>query len=175
MRRLGSLALLLLLAVLLAPEFPRYAAERQIGMATAAFQSLLDKSDDPEAPARIRAIGELALSTTGRLPGDPRPWMLGASSYLVTRDPERALGYYRSALATGERAEIDLNLGRASAFLSRQGNANAAYLRAGWVNPEILGGLAEGTRGPILAEVDRLAGQLAQGQLAAPPPLPEEK
>lgn len=175
MRRLGSIAFVLALAALLAPEFPRYAAERRVGFATAAFQSLLEKSGEPEAGRRILAVGELALSTTAALPGDPRPWMLGASSFLVTGQPDRALEYYRSALGTGERAEIDLNLGRAYASLARKESADAAFLRAGWVNPEILAALPEDLKGPLLARVAALSEQLRQGRLDAPPPLPPEE
>lgn len=175
MRRLGSIAFVLLMAALLAPEFPRYAAERRVGVATAVFQSLLEKSGEPETRRRILAVGELALSTTAALPGDPRPWILAASSYLVTGQPERALEYYRSALSTGERAEIDLNLGRAYASLSRKESADAAFLRAGWISPEILGALPEDLKAPLLGEIAKLSDQLRDGRLDAPPPLPEEE
>lgn len=175
MRRLGSIAFVLLMAALLAPEFPRYAAERRVGFATAVFQSLLEKSGEPETSRRILAVGELALSTTAALPGDSRPWMLAASSYLVTGQPERALEYYRSAFSTGERAEIDLNLGRAYSFLARKESADAAFLRAGWVNPEILGALPEELKGPLLGRIEQLAEQLRKGRLDAPPPLPPEE
>ena len=175
MKRAASIAFVALLALLLAPEFRRYAAERRVGFATAAFRSLVEKSSDPETPRRILAVGELALSTTAALPGDPRPWMVAASSCLVTGQPERALEYYRSAMATGERAEIDLNLGRAYAHLSRKESADAAFLRAGWISPEILGALPEDQKGPLLAEITKLSDQLRDGRLDAPPPLPPEE
>lgn len=176
MRTIGSIVFAAALAVLAAPEFPRYAAERRVGLATAAFRELLEKSGgDPEAARRIRAVGEVALSATRRLPGDPRPWMVGASSYLVTGDPERALEFYREAFATGERAEIDLNLGRAYAGLGRADSAKAAYLRAGWVNPEILASLSDSVKNPLLAEIARLTEELRAGRLASPPPLPEDE
>ena len=92
----------------------------------------------------------------------------------MTRQPERALEYYRAALATGERAEIDLNLGRAYGLARNRENAVAAFLRAGWISPEILAALAESVRKPLLAEVARLEKELRAGRLAAPPPLPPE-
>lgn len=175
MRALVALAAAVLLAALAAPELPRYAAERRVGLSTVAFRDLLDQRSDPEATHRIQAIGELALSTTGALPGDPRPWMVGASSFLVTGSPERALELYREAFATGERAEIDLNLGRAYSLLSRKESAAAAFLRAGWVNPEILASLPDAVKTPLLEEITRLAEELRRGRLERPPPLPEEE
>jgi hypothetical protein len=174
-RAVGAIAAAALLAALAAPELPRFAAERRVGLATVAFRDLLDRRSDPEASRRIQAIGELALSTTGGLPGDPRPWMLGASSFLVTGSPERALGLYRDAFATGERAEIDLNLGRAYSLLSRKESASAAFLRAGWVNPEILASLPSAVKTPLIEEIARLTEELNSGRLERPPPLPEEE
>lgn len=175
MKRLLPIALAAALAALAAPELPRYAAERRIGSATNAFRALLDRAGDPETANNIASIGELALTTAGRLPGDPRPWVLAGSSCLVTRRPERALEFYREAFATGERAEIDLNLGRAYAMLNREDSARAAYLRAGWVSPEILASLAAAVKDPALAEIGRLSRELREGRLAQPPPLPPEE
>jgi tetratricopeptide (TPR) repeat protein len=174
-RRALAAVLLAALAVLAGPEIPRYEAERRVGYATAAFRTLLDRAGDPETARNLAAVGEVALRTTGQLPGDPRPWVLAGSSCLVTSRPERALEYYREAFATGERAEIDLNLGRAYAMARRQDSARAAYLRAGWISPEILASLPADARDPALAEIGRLAEELRQGRLAAPPPLPSEE
>jgi tetratricopeptide (TPR) repeat protein len=162
------------LAALLFPEFPRYAAERRVGQATAAFRSLLDRGDDPGTADNLVAVGQSALAAAARLPGDPRPWILGGSAYLLTRQPERALENYRAALATGERAEIDLNLGRAYVLARRRENAEAAFLRAGWISPEILAVLAEPVRRPLHAEILRLEEELRAGRLAAAPELPPD-
>lgn len=175
MRAAGSIAAALILAALAAPELPRYAAERRVGLATAAFQELLAGPVDAAAAPRIVSVGELALTATGRLPGDPRPWMIGASSYLVTGQPERALELYRDAFATGERAEIDLNLGRAYSRTSRAESASAAFLRAGWISPEILASLPEDARAPLLAEIARRSELLERGELREPPPLPADE
>jgi tetratricopeptide (TPR) repeat protein len=172
---LRAAAVTALLAALLAPELPRYAAERRVGWATAAFRGLLDRAGDPERSDKLVAVGESVLAAAERLPGDPRPWILAGSAYLLTGQPERALENYRQALATGERAEIDLNLGRAYALSRRRESAEAAFLRAGWISPEILAALAEPVRQPLLVEIARLSEELSAGRLAAPPGLPPEE
>jgi len=176
MRRLALAAVIVAaLAALVLPEVPRYAAERRVGYATAAFRVLLDRAGDPETARNINAVGEIALAAAASLPGDPRPWMLAGSSCLVTRRPEKALEYYREGFATGERSEIDLNLGRAYAMLRRDASASAAYVRAGWISPEILAALPAEARDPALAEIERLRRELVRGRLDAPPPLPSEE
>lgn len=175
MRLLRAAAVIGILAALAGPEFSRYAAERRVGYATTAFRALLDRSADPETARNIVGVGQLALTTTGSLPDDPRPWVLAGSSFLVTGQPERALEFYREAFATGERAEIDLNVGRAYAMLNRADDAAAAQLRAGWISPEILESLPPAAKDPLIAEIARLSQQLRQGTLAAPPPLPPEE
>jgi tetratricopeptide (TPR) repeat protein len=174
-RLLRAAAVLGLLTALCWPEFARYAAERRVGYATTAFRALLDRSSDPETARNIVGVGQLALTTTGSLPDDPRPWVLAGSSFLVTGQPERALEFYREAFATGERAEIDLNVGRAYAMLRRSDSAAAAQLRAGWISPEILESLPPEVKQPLLADIARLSLELRQGRLAAPPPLPPEE
>jgi hypothetical protein len=172
-RSLAVAAALAALAALVAPEFRRYAAERRVGFATAAFRGLLGRTGDAGTASRILGVGQLALSAVPGLPGDPRPWIIAGSAYLVTRQPERALENYREAFATGERAEIDLNLGRAYALADRQADGDAALLRAGWVSPEILASLPAPVRDPLLDRIRRLSQELGQGRLVAPPPLPE--
>jgi tetratricopeptide (TPR) repeat protein len=169
---LAGAALLFSLAV---PELSRYAAERRVGWATTAFRELLEAPRDAETSRRILAAAEVALSATRSLPGDARPWMVAASSFLLTGSPERALEFYREAFATGERSEIDLNLGRAYAALGRKESAEAAQLRAGWISPEILGALPEPQRAPLLAQIARWEEELRQGRLDAPPPLPPDE
>ena len=172
-RALAGLAVVAAAALLVAPEIPRYRAERRIGFATAALRGFLDRASDPQVAANILGVGEVALGATKGLPGDPRPWIIVGSAFLVTGQPDRALENYREAFATGERAEIDLNLGRAYALARRKTNAEDALVRAGWVSPEILASLPEGAREPLRARVDALAADLVAGRISAPPPLPE--
>jgi hypothetical protein len=177
MRLAAALLGTALLAALAAPELPRYSAERRVGWATAAFQQLLESSSQkgPDTVRQLQAVGELALSTTTALPGDPRPWMIGASSFLVTSAPQRALDFYRTALGTGERSEIDLNLGRAYAALNRTAAADAALLRAGWISPEILANVGQPERDALLVKIADMDAELRAGRLREPPPLPEEE
>src|SRR5207302_4337099 len=90
-RAVRAAAVVAALALLTAPEIPRYRAERRIGFATGAFRNLLDRSGDPETARNIVAVGEVAVAAAGDLPGDPRPWILAGSSHLVTGQPQRAL------------------------------------------------------------------------------------
>jgi cytochrome c-type biogenesis protein CcmH/NrfG len=174
-RRVAGLAAAAVLAALAWPEFPRYAAERRLGDATTAFRALLERSSDPETGRNLLVVGQAALAASGALPGDPRPWILGGSSFLVTSQPQPALETYREAFATGERAEIDLNLGRAYAMLARRDNAERAFVRAGWVSPEILESLPEAVKAKASDEVKRLTRELYGGRLAEPPPLPADE
>ena len=174
-RLLLGAAAIAMLVVLVRPELPRYAAERRVGFATSAFRSLVDRVGDPETARNLAGVGEFAVQTAASLPGDPRPWMIAGSSCLVTGRPERALEYYREGFATGERAEIDLNLGRVYGMLKRNDAAREAYVRAGWISPEILATLPSDDRDPAAREIGRLAGELANGRLDAPPPLPPEE
>ncbi len=174
-RILLSLAAAALLARAVAPEFPRYAAERRVGQATAAFRSLLDRSREPEGAANLLRVGAAARDAAAALPGDPRPLMIAGAAYLVTGQPERALETYRDAFATGERAEIDLNLGRAYALAGRTESSTAAFLRAGWISPEILASLTPEAADPVRTRIAELRRDLAEGRLSAPPPLPPEE
>jgi cytochrome c-type biogenesis protein CcmH/NrfG len=174
-RTLIALAGAAVLAALAWPELSRYAGERRLGDATNAFRALLDRSGDPETGRNLLVVGEAALSVAGKLPGDPRPWILGGSAFLVTSQPQPALDTYREAFATGERAEIDLNLGRAYAMLGRAENAGRAFVRAGWVSPEILASLPDAPRDKAAAEIQRLTRDLYGGRMTEPPPLPSDE
>jgi cytochrome c-type biogenesis protein CcmH/NrfG len=170
--RVAAAAVLLLLA---APEIRRYRGERRIGVATAMFQALVDRASEPQAAAELLQVGRIAQASTPDLPGDPRPWMIAGSAFLVTGQPGPALESYREAFATGERAEIDLNLGRAYVLGRRTENAEAALLRAGWISPEILGTLSPAVRDPLLDRIARLSAELGAGRLTEPPPLPPDE
>ena len=120
----------------------------------------------------LEAITEAAVSVAPVLPGDARAWVLAGSSQLVARNAERALGCYREALASGERAEIHLNFGRAAALSGRMSVAEAAFARALWISPALLRAVPPGFAERAAAEVARAEAELAAGRLTAPPPLP---
>jgi len=117
-------------------------------------------------------IEQIALSAAPGLPGDSRPLVLAGSCRLVGADTAGALGDYRQALALGERAEIDLNLGRAYEASGETEKAAAAFLRALWISPALSPALLPDVKSAALEQYNRLEAQLRAGRLASPPPLP---
>ena len=175
MKWLARLATAAVLVWLVVPEIPRYRAERAIGVATAMFGTLAPRADQPEAARDLLRVGALALSAAPGLPGDPRPALIAGSAFLVTGQAEPALQSYRDAFATGERAEIDLNLGRAYVLARRPDSGEAALLRAGWISPEILSSLSPSVREVLLRRIGGLTRELHAGRLTAPPPVPSDE
>jgi O-antigen ligase len=157
----------------LAPELPRYRAERLLRPATDALRYLVthpgEVSDSAGALGRIE---QLALSAASGLPGDSRPWILAGSSRLAAGNSDRALDFYRTAFGLGERAEIDLNIGRALESRGEPEKAMAAYLRAVWIAPALIPALLPDVQAPLRAEYSRLLAELRSGRLRAPPPPP---
>jgi tetratricopeptide (TPR) repeat protein len=169
--RLGAGGALL---ALLWPEGPRYVAERRLRKGTDELRNALATSTSVELarPAVDRAA-TLGISAMAGLPEDPRPRLLAGSARLVAGRPLEALDFSRDALATGERAEIDLNAGRAHALAGERPEAQAALLRALWISPALASAIPEPLSGRILQEVGRLEVELRAGRLATPPPMPE--
>ena len=162
-----------ILAAALWPEPARYRAEHTLRFATNALRYVVTHPGELSDPPAVLEQTALAAHSCGPpLPGDPRPAILEGSAWLVRGDAERALGVYRSALALGERAEIDLNLGRAYERLGREDDARAAFVRAAWVSPNLLRAMLPDTAALAYAEVARLDAELAAGRLTRPPPLP---
>jgi O-antigen ligase len=169
----ARLALLAVLAAALWPEIPRYAAERRLRVAQDALQFvLMPTSQVTDSPAALARVADLALDTSRALPGDPRPFVLAGAARQAAGQGDRALELFRSALATGERAEIDLNLGRTSEALGRMDESRAWFIRGGWVSPPLLATLSPDVRRPTRKEIARLKADLVSGRLNAPPPLP---
>ena len=169
----GRLALLVVLAAALWPEIPRYAAERRLRAAQAALRFVLARTSEvADPPAALSRVADLALETSAALPGDPRPFVLAGAARRAAGQGDRALELFRSALATGERAEIDLNIGRTNEILGRLEESRAWFVRGGWVSPPLLATLMPDIVGPIRGEIARLEADLASGRLRAPPPLP---
>jgi tetratricopeptide (TPR) repeat protein len=173
MRFLRAAAVGIALAMLAAPEMLRYAAERRLARANAAFDYVLSRPAEVEnAIGILEAVTDAAVTTAPVLVGDSRAWVLAGSSQLVARNAERALGCYREALAVGERAEIHLNFGRAAALASQKGAAEAAFLRALWISPALVRAVPPEFVTQALVDVARLEGELVAGRLTAPPPPP---
>ena len=173
MKALRAAALGITLAALASPEILRYAAERRLARANAAFDHVLTRSAEvPNVIGTLEAITEAAVSVAPVLQGDARAWVLAGSSQLVAQNAERALGCYREALASGERAEIHLNYGRAAALSGQMSVAEAAFLRTVWISPALLRAVPPDFAERAAAEAARLQAELAAGRLTAPPPRP---
>lgn len=162
----------LLLVLVVPPELRRYAAERELARASRAVQALLAAAPASVAPPVLDAIAERAAAAAGALPGDSRPLIAAGAADLLAKRPERALERYRAALALGERAETDLNAGRAFALLDRRPEAFAAFVRTAWISPVLVFSMPVAARPLVDAEVVRLEAELRAGRLVAPPPLP---
>lgn len=161
------------LVLLVRPEIVRYRAERQLASANAAFELLLERPNEiRNAVEVLPRVSERAAAAAPSIPGDSRGWVLAGSCQLVAGNTDRALEFYRRALATGERAEIHLNLGRAEALLAQLDSAQAAFVRSVWISPALLRAVPPGFAAPVTAEITRLELELRAGKLSAPPPLP---
>jgi hypothetical protein len=169
----GRLVLLVVVAAALWPEIPRYAAERRLRETQDALRFVLMRTSEvTDPPAALARIADLALESSGGLPGDPRPFVLAGAARRAAGEGDRALDLFRSAFKTGERAEIDLNLGRTLEILGRIDESRAWFIRGGWVSPRLLATLMPDIVGPIRQEIARLESDLAAGRLKSPPPIP---
>ena len=169
--RLARVTAAVLIAAALLPEAARYRGERTLFRAASALRIAL-AGGAPDRPAALAWAGEAAAAAARDLPGDPRPLVVAGSARLAARDAEGALAWYARAFATGERAEIDLNIGRAAMMQRDLLGAQQAFLRAGWLSPQLLSELPEIARVPLQGEIERLVALLAAGRLAAAPPPP---
>jgi hypothetical protein len=169
-RRLLRGLLALALAGSLVPEVARYRAERQLGLATSAVRAVLVGGAVNPSDERLLRAASLARDAAARLPGDSRPFIAEGSARLLARQPEAAIEAYLAALRRGERAEVDLNLGRASMMLRRRPEAERALLRSAWISPPLLVALPDNVAAILRGEVARLEALLVRGELKAPPP-----
>lgn len=170
MKRLASVVFLLGLAAALSAEIGRYAAERRLRRGTEVFRSALSSGGGPGLFDRAAAVG---AEISEALPHDPRPLILAGSSHLLARRPQDALEFYRRAFATGERAEIDLNIGRAQAMAGDPARASGAVLRAVWISPALAATLPKEAAREFTTRVRDLEASLRAGRLRAPPPPPD--
>ncbi len=171
MRNLLRLAAAAALATLLWPEVARYRGEREVRRGSDALRRALTGAAEA-GPALDRAAAWAARATP-HLPGDPRPRLLAGSARLVRGKGLEALDFYRDALATGERAEIDLNLGRAHALAGERPEAQAALLRALWISPALASALPGALSKRMMEDVAKRENDLKAGLLTEPPLLPD--
>jgi hypothetical protein len=173
MTLLRGTAALLLLAWALAPEFPRYRSERLLHATQATLRYIAAHPSEAADPvAALTTLEAFARRAVPGLPGDPRPWVLAGGAQLVRGQPAGALESYERGNALGERAEIDLNLGRAYEAMGDDARSHAAFLRAIWISPALLPTLLPDTAASLSVDLQRLDADLHSGALRSPPPLP---
>jgi tetratricopeptide (TPR) repeat protein len=173
MRTLRGVAAVVLLTGALAPEFPRYRAERLLRVAASAFSIVLTHPSEVADPAAaLDRIAGIVLAAAPGLPGDSRPLVLAGGARLASGQLDAAIESYREALRLGERAETDLNLGRAYEGRGDAARSHAAFLRAVWISPALLPALLPDLAAPLRDELARLEAEVRAGRLKAPPPLP---
>lgn len=174
MRILRGVFAVALLAGALAPEFSRYGAERTLRVVLSALRVVITRpSEVPDPALALDRIAAIATAAAPSLPGDSRPAMVAGGARLAGGRLDAAIESYREALALGERAETDLNLGRAYEGKGDADRSHAAFLRAVWISPALLSAVLPDVAATLREELVRLEAELRAGRLKAPPPLPE--
>jgi hypothetical protein len=169
---LRAAAALVLVVLIAWSELRRYGAERDLARVTGAVQGYV-AARGTGPPRVLDEARSNALASAASLPGDPRPPLAAGAVELVAKRPQEALAHYRTALALGERAETDLNAGRALALLDQRADALAAFVRSAWLSPALVPAMPAAAQPLVQQETARLDEKLRAGQLAAPPPLPD--
>jgi putative inorganic carbon (HCO3(-)) transporter len=167
-----AFAAAVLVLIVVVPELRRYGAERELSRATSLATAYL-ASRGAASPRMLDDARAAALASAVVLPADPRPVLAAGGIELLAKNPRDALTRYREALVLGERAETDLNAGRALAMLDQRPEALAAFVRTGWLSPYLVPSMPNAAQPLVRQETARLAEQLSAGALAAPPPLPD--
>ena len=173
MKFVRAAAVLGLLAAAVLPEWRRYQGDRLLWRMHAVSDALLADADPPAAARRALAgMSRSAAEAAAALPGDPRPWMIASEARFEARDFPGALADLRRASASGERADVDFEMGRAFVLEKEFAAAQQSLVRAAWISPAVLAPLPEAARASLEDEVARLEGELRRGRLNAPPPRP---
>ncbi len=170
----GARALLAALGLLIAA----LAAVRSFAtLAQAQGENLLrEAASAPEDAATERA--EILSAAGGRLakavalrPRSATALLALGSVDALRGERESAYAVYSRSLKLEERAESDLNLGRAALSLERADEAHGLFRRAVWIQPRLLDSLpAEVDRERLAAQIDAAAQALSRGGRA--PALP---
>ena len=160
----------LLVLLLVAPEFARFAAERRLRRITDA--TTVFASDPRIAGMRAGALRRVlddarALQT---YPGDWRVPLAAANAASLAGERDAAVASLHRALAHGERAEIDANLGL---VLHPSGESAQLLQRAAWLAPALIPTLESRSGLPLFEKVAELERRLRSGDLVhrdLPPP-----
>ncbi len=170
--RAGRVATLLLAMVLAALAVVRWLATWDQAQGEI---YLKDAASAPEEAAGQRA--ELLSAAGVRLgravslrPRSATAILAYGSVRSLTGEKERAYALYARSVRLEERAESDLNLGRAAASLARPEEARALFARCAWIQPRLLEAVPAADRGAVADVVKDAEERLARGGHV--PPLP---
>ena len=171
-RAARTFAAAVLVLIVLVPEARRWGAERDLARATGLARGYL-ASKGAAPPRMLDDARAAARASAAVLPSDPRPVLAAGAIELVAKKPQDALAHYRDAMVLGERAETDLNAGRALAMLDQRPEALAAFVRTGWLSPYLVLSMPTAAQPLVEQENARLEEKLRAGELTAAPPLPD--
>ena len=164
--------LVVLAALLVWPELPRYRAERLLAETNARLERVL-RGVEPQATAvaSVRMAADAARRAAELLPPEPRPALARSIALVMTRRLDEAVAVLDAAIASGERPELTINLGRARAARGDEAGARRAYVRTAWAAPGAVGTLPAAMRASVLEEVAALEVKLRAGELKEIPTL----
>lgn len=139
---------------------------------------LRDAASAPEEAATERA--ELLSAADARLgravtfrPRAATAVLAWGSVQSLKGERERAYALYARSVSLEERAESDLNLGRAAAALGRLEEARALFARSVWIQPRLLDALPPEERDGAAAAVKKAEESLGRG--GSVPMLPQPR
>ncbi|MFI5119432.1 MAG: O-antigen ligase family protein [Thermoanaerobaculia bacterium] len=134
----------------------------------------------PEDAASQRA--ELLSAANARLaraivlrPRSATALLAWGSVLALMGEHERAYTVYARSVRLEERAESDLNLGRAAAALGRGEEARSLFVRSVWIQPRLLDAVPPGERDAVAGEVAEAAAELTHGGRAPASPVPSAR
>lgn len=170
--RISGVVALLWLAAIAVPEGRRLRAEHALREASSGLRAYLQQRPATPSLEILNHSEALALSAASDLPGDSRPWLVAGAARLAARQTRPALEHYCHALSLGERAEIDLNIGRALAIEDDRPRAFEAFMRAAWLSPALMPAMPNAAQPLVERRLGELGLLLTQGDPAAIPPSP---
>lgn len=150
------------------PEAAAYRAEWLLADANARLSAALRGTG---TAASVETALAAARTATNALPADPRPPLAASIALLLLRRPDEAKTILEKAIASGERPELTINLGRARGALGDEAGAQAAFLRTAWTSPAAVATLPSALRADLLEQVRAREDDLRGGRLDRAPPL----
>jgi hypothetical protein len=120
-------------AALVGPELSRYRGERRLYQVNAAMQRYAGAQGSQGKGLLLRLSNDAARLRT--YPGDWRPMTLAGTASMQAENPAQAAAQFQSAMALGERPELDLNLGLALRAAGDHDSARPYFVRGVWLSP----------------------------------------